>query len=550
MKNKFLLLASIGLLGVAAFGFQNPKATYAISQDWSIPSDVKIVDETVLNSIIDPRADGETFKDNTQSAVFKRETYQPKDRQWEGLVTCAATGNRLWAAFYTGGTREPDEFNYIAVAYSDDDGKNWVDPYIVIDNKDANRIGVRAILPNFYMEDNVLVLQFMQQYIFEIRFTNPGAQNIRDVQISEPQKVSDLKLHKAPTFVTDRDGSKIKVVAYETKVDNTEQIGTTYIDYFDKTQNKYVRRGKAVSSNASARLYPESQVVELEKGKWMVVSRLENGQNGGIECAISNDYGYTWEAYKSDLGEPFIGPGSKGHIMQLSSGHILVINHDTSSARSSLCAYLSTDNGKSYPYKLSIDSRPDVSYPYAFEKDGYIYVAWDKGRYLEKEFRISKITEQDIIDGEVSSSGSFEKRIINKLNGEFTDIVSTNNSFEKTITVTKGTQSADIKKNLPTTISVKDSNNKEYILNGVWKSSGYKPDIVGTYYFTFNATFDSTLQDTYNLLRVKIVVTEKEEKQGFLQKLGCKGSVVGGSVVISLVSLGAGALLLKKKKRK
>lgn len=529
----------IGILGNA-----KPSPIKASANPWQTPATVKIVDDKVLHSLIDPRADGETEKEVGSGVYYRRETYQPQDRQWQGLVSIVSTGKRLWATWYTGGTKEPDPFNYVVIAYSDDDGKNWVDPYIVIDHPDPDQVGVCLVLPHLYIEGEELVLQYLSSYLYNVRFQNPDAQNISDVIIGEPQLVSDVKIHKPPTRLTDEDGSEIAVVAYETRVGATDNVNITYIDVWNKTTKKYVNRAKIGTANLGKRRWPESQVVELERGKWMVVSRLEGGTNGGVEVSYSNDYGHTWSAYQDNLGEPFIGPGSKGHIMRLSSGNILVVNHDTTSSRSSLCAYLSTDHGVTYPYKLNLESRNDVSYPSAFEKEGQIYIAWDKGRYLEKELRISKITEQDIIEGEVNASSGYEKRVITKLNDDYADIISIDHSFSRVFTVKVGTPSADIRGQLPTTFKVTDSKGKQHTLTGTWKSSGYKPNVVGKYYFTFSTDLSAYVQDTYNLLRVKVIVEEKPTTTSEIPWL-----IIGGASSVGLILLIGGGLLIFKKKK-
>lgn len=546
MNRKTLLLLPLTIL-FCSFGNKNIMGAKAASQ-WQVPCDVKIVDEAVLNSLIDPRADGETEKSPGSGTYYKRETYKPEDRQWQGLVATASTGKRLWATWYTGGVKEPDPFNYVVVAYSDDNGKNWVDPYVVIDHEDPERVGVSAVLPHFFMDGDDLVLHYLSQYLYYVRFSNPDADNINDVVVGEAELISDIKIHKSPTVLTDEDGAQISVVAYETRVGFTENVGTTYIDVWDEATQKFVNRGRAITANPTKRRWPESQVVELEIGRWMVVSRIEGGTSGGVEVSISEDYGYTWSDYKDNLGEPFIGPGSKGHIMKLSSGNILVINHDTTSARSSLCAYLSLDQGQTFPYKLSIDGRSDVSYPSAFEKDGFIYVTWDKGRYLEKELRISKITEQDIIDGEVSAAGTFEKRIINKLNSDYTEIVSINNSFERIYNVIKGTPSSTIRDTLPTTFIVTDNDGVDHTLTGVWRSAGYKPDVPGRYYFTFMPdNISSYLGDPYLFLRVKVTVETNVPDRSNNTAYIIGGIALGFSL---LAGSGAAISISRKKKKK
>ena len=88
---------------------------------------------------------------------------------------------------------------------------------------------------------------------------------------------------------------------------------------------------------------------------------------------------------------------------------------------------LSEDDGKTWKYKLLLDGRKDVSYPDAKETDdGYIYITYDRERgaflnsYEEvyknaREVIISKITEEDIIAGELVSEKSYLGKVASKL---------------------------------------------------------------------------------------------------------------------------------------
>lgn len=92
---------------------------------------------------------------------------------------------------------------------------------------------------------------------------------------------------------------------------------------------------------------------------------------------------------------------------------------------------LSEDDGRTFPYKLRIDEREQVSYPDAKQlEDGSIYITYDRerGAYLHsmedvmksaREILISRITEEDIINGKLTDPQSFLKRVANKL-GQYT----------------------------------------------------------------------------------------------------------------------------------
>lgn len=58
--------------------------------------------------------------------------YSIGSRMWHGVPAIEKTGDRLWAAWFSGGKYEPCIHNYAIVAYSDDCGETWIEPYFVV----------------------------------------------------------------------------------------------------------------------------------------------------------------------------------------------------------------------------------------------------------------------------------------------------------------------------------------------------------------------------------------------------------------------------------
>jgi hypothetical protein len=87
---------------------------------------------------------------------------------------------------------------------------------------------------------------------------------------------------------------------------------------------------------------------------------------------------------------------------------------------------LSEDDGESFPYKLLLDERSNVSYPDAKEADdGFIYITYDRERggfknnldevyACAREILFAKITEEDIIRGELGE-GSRLRQVVSRL---------------------------------------------------------------------------------------------------------------------------------------
>ena len=526
-------------------------------EKWTDAAEVRIVDDELLAALIDKRADGEskvTYSGSTWTA--KRETYNPADRQWQGLVSVAAVGDRLWSCFYTGGKKEPDPFNYIVMAYSDDGGKSWVDPYRIVDHADIGSQNIFTVVPNLFVdEDGDLWLTYLQSQFWGIRFDNAGCENIKDLAWDPPKVLGNMKTNQPPTVITHADGSKEWIVASESQVGESHVDTTRLYGSKDKGAT-WTLKAKVKSGAATARRWPESQVVQVDdQGTLLLASRLEGGTVGGVEVAVSKDYGTTWSDYEYNLSKPFIGPGSKFFMLRLSSGNLLMLNHDTSSSRSKLKAYLSEDGGKTWPYSLSLDDRDDVSYPSAFEADGRIFAAWDKGRYIEKELRFSSFDEEDIKKGYILSENGVKKSLISRPT-QYRDVSDVLGAFPSYLEKPVGTASAEIKAELPSRFSVLDEDGKEYTLQGAWSSAGYKAERAGYYLLAFEAeNMPLYLADGADKLSIVVRLVEggqqgSDESSGNENggNGGCKSSSTAGTGVAAAVLAAAG--MKRKGKRR
>lgn len=169
--------------------------------------------------------------------------------------------------------------------------------------------------------------------------------------------------------------------------------------------------------------YDEHWIMEKEGGTLVMYTRIMQG----VGLSYSYDRGRTWtDGVDSGLG----GPNSRVCIRKLKSGRWLLVNHDEYTGRDHLTAMLSEDEGKTWPYKLLIDERQQVSYPDMVEaEDGFLYITYDRERGCAKknleeacaearEILYAKITEEDIIVGKLVNSESKIKLVISKL-GEY-----------------------------------------------------------------------------------------------------------------------------------
>ena len=86
-------------------------------------------------------------------------------------------------------------------------------------------------------------------------------------------------------------------------------------------------------------------------------------------------------------------------------------------SRTRMTAYLSDDDGKTFTHKILLCDDGQISYPSAtLSQDGSIYIVYDQGRGVIGQHTIflSKITEADILAGELVNDESFLNNIVSR----------------------------------------------------------------------------------------------------------------------------------------
>ena len=451
------------------------------------------------------------------------ETYAESDRKWQGLPTIAVTpGGRMWCAWQTGDAVEGSEGpnNYDVMYYSDDNGKTWSDAYMIWDVPDDS---IRLADPRlFYDQFGKLWLVLIRGGLkgaYAIEMKNPDCETPEEnLETGEP--ISWLKGPPAhrPTILSN--GYWITPVEVDTDAQQT------YICRPNNEAGKYpwttTTTQPAVTAYPDNKTYGESQIIELTDGSLMMLSRLPKTCGGGMEISYSYDYGTNWTPYKADNGVPYITPSSKFHIQRLESGAILMLTHATTADREQLAAYLSYDDGKTYPYMLMLDDTDirgnwrdyGVSYPEAAAqqgKNGEIYIVNDAGRYALKEIRMCVVTEEDIKAGKPVTQYCRMREQVSKLGG-YLDYVDTEEDYERYFTVEPGTEKSAILAQLPETVTLIGEDGSKLTLTGEWECLDYAKNVEGSYTFTFSKQVTGNAQDLYSLLKAYVTVEKEKEE--------------------------------------
>jgi hypothetical protein len=159
----------------------------------------------------------------------------------------------------------------------------------------------------------------------------------------------------------------------------------------------------------------EYQVVERKDGSLWLLNRTKYG----IGESFSFDQGKTWtEMAPSKIAHTV----SRFFITRLKSGNLLLVKHGAidqkNTGRSRLMAFVSVDDGQTWPGGLMLDERKDVTYPDGMQaSDGQIYLIYDHGRSTDKEILLSVFTEADALAGKPVSGQTRFRQIVNKASG-------------------------------------------------------------------------------------------------------------------------------------
>lgn len=323
-------------------------------------------------------------------------------RQFQGCPTLAITrGGRIYIAWYSGGTREPHMDNFNVLHYSDDLGKTWSEPLLVIPSSKERCVHALDIqlwtAPNgslylFWVQNNTHKVgegpdgKTVDGYVFDdythaewaIICENPDAD---EPVFSAPRCLDTGFLRCKPLVLPN--GRWINF--------NYDQITDRYgYSISDDEGQTYHRKygGKKIETS-----FDESMAYQKQDGSIRMLARTRMGQ---LAESYSFDKGETWtDAVPSGINSP----NTRFFIARTPSGRVLMINNDDDKLRQKMTLYLSDDDGSTWPYRLCLDPRNDLSYPDADFYNGKIYLTYDHHRVGDKEILFAVFTEEDIIAG-------------------------------------------------------------------------------------------------------------------------------------------------------
>jgi hypothetical protein len=335
-------------------------------------------------------------------------------RTWQGIPGLERTAKgRVFASWFTGGKHEPQPENTVVLSQSDDGGKTFSAPQAMGLPLDD---GTRCYDPCLWIDPRGRLWYLFNRSVKDTSHHGVYARICEDPDAKTPAWGAEFRvgfdspfsfrMNKATVLST---GEWVLPVVHATEplkgwagFDPKQVFGAAISRDEGKTWNLY---GAVKTEKAGL----ENMIVERKDGRLWMLIRTEKV----LWESHSSDKGRTWTEGKPTK---IATPHSRFFIRRLASGHLLLVNHHKFSGRSHLTAQLSTDEGETWSDGLLLDERHGVSYPDGVQdKDGLIWITYDRDRGGAGEILLAKFKEADVVAGKNVSGVVSLKQVVNKL---------------------------------------------------------------------------------------------------------------------------------------
>ncbi|MBL9146381.1 MAG: exo-alpha-sialidase [Verrucomicrobiaceae bacterium] len=345
------------------------------------------------------------------SQLLAERPVDPK-RIWQGIPGLERTAKgRVFMSWFTGGPKEPAPDNEVLLCWSDDGAKSFTTPKVMGEPKD----GTRCFDPTVWIDPKGRLW-----YVF-----NRG--NKDTAQHDVWARICDDPDATTPFF---GEAFRVGYGAYAFRMNKPTVLSTgewmmpvTHAtepmkDWF--AQEKQLQ-GVGISTDEGNTWKLHGA---LKAPKWALECMITELKDGRLWLLTRTGGGFLWESHSSDKGRTWseakastiANPGSRFFIRRLASGNLLLVNHYKFTGRSHLTAQISTDDGATWIDGLLLDERKGISYPDGVQdKDGVIWIAYDRDRGGAGEILLAKFKEEDVLAGKNVSGTVTMKQVVNKL---------------------------------------------------------------------------------------------------------------------------------------
>jgi predicted neuraminidase len=335
-------------------------------------------------------------------------------RTWQGIPGLERTAEgRVFVSWFTGGPIEPAPENTVLLSHSDDDGKTFSEPQaMALPLSD----GTRCFDPGVWIDPKGRLW-----YLF-------ARGNKETAQHDVWARICELPDAQTPVF-----GAEFRVgfegpYAFRMNKPTVLSSGEWImpVTHAKEPIHEWFAGPKQLQgvgiSTDEGRTWKLHGA--LKAPEWALECMVTELKDGRLRLLTRTGGGFLWESHSTDKGRTWseakastiANPGSRFFIRRLASGNLLLVNHYKFKGRSHLTAQISTDDGATWNEGLLLDERGGVSYPDgAQDKDGLIWITYDRDRGGAGEILLAKFKEEDAAAGKNASGAVSLKQVVNKL---------------------------------------------------------------------------------------------------------------------------------------
>jgi predicted neuraminidase len=335
-------------------------------------------------------------------------------RTWQGIPGLERTVNgRVLVSWFTEGTKEPAPENTVVLSHSDDGGKTFSAPQaMALPTSD----GTRAFDPALWIDPKGRLWYIFNRGNIDIPKHDVWARICDDPDAKQPLFGAEFRVgYDAPYAFR---LNKLTVLSTGEWIMPVTHATDTIKEWFAGPKQL---QGVSISNDEGKTWKLHGA---LKAPEWALECMVTELKDGRLWMLIRTGSGFLWESHSTDKGvtwhEPkassIRNPGSRFFIRRLASGNLLLVNHYKFTGRSHLTAQISTDDGATWNDGLLLDERQGVSYPDGVQdKDGLIWITYDRDRSGAGEILVAKFKEEDVLAGKNISGAVTLKQVINKL---------------------------------------------------------------------------------------------------------------------------------------
>ena len=353
-----------------------------------------------------------------------------------------SAGGRLWATWFGSNTQaERAPFHkgqFSVISTSADDGKTWKEVFVF---DPSELLGGSASDPMLW-KDPQGNIRFICVRNIDFKGKDDFATSAWEFTMLDQE--SEHTAWTAPRLLGNKNVSVMKPLIFPDgtilrSMDDFKLVGRP-----NKVRIRFLKEdvdGKPMFVSAfpvdNDAVFAEQMPIIRKDGSLFTFYRAKKGQ----KFAESFDGGKTWK-----LGGYYpmqFSINTKCILRTLPSGRVLLVANDVqmrqesgknryyftdangkerelgehNTARTRMTAYLSDDDGRTFPHRMLLCDEGQISYPSAtLSRDGFLYIVYDQGRGVIGQHTIflSKVTEEDVLAGKLVTGESFLNNIVSR----------------------------------------------------------------------------------------------------------------------------------------